>query len=371
VKVALIVPGGVDRSGEQRVIPALLALIERLARRHEVHVYALSQEARPGEWRLAGAWVHNIGANARVSRTIGAIRREHRRAAFDLVHAIWSGPGGLLGVSCARLLGIPNIVHLAGGELVAYPHIGYGGQLRLRWRLLEAIILRASTRVTAPSACMIEAAAKFGVQARRIPLGVDLAKWPAREPRPRASGEATRLLHIASLNRVKDQRTLLSALRLLRDSGRRFTADLVGEDTLGGATQRLASDLQLDDVVQFRGFLTQRELRPLAELAHIHVLSSIHEAGPLAMLECAALGIPTVGTEVGHVAEWAPVAALAVSVGDAAALADGIARLIDDEPGRLNTGRAAQAAARAEDADHTAAQFENLYDEITRERRPR
>jgi hypothetical protein len=32
LKVALVVPGGVDRSGDYRVIPVLLALIERLAR---------------------------------------------------------------------------------------------------------------------------------------------------------------------------------------------------------------------------------------------------------------------------------------------------------------------------------------------------
>ena len=48
--LALVLPGGVDRSGEVRVIPAFLALIERLARSHELHVFALRQEARPGSW---------------------------------------------------------------------------------------------------------------------------------------------------------------------------------------------------------------------------------------------------------------------------------------------------------------------------------
>lgn len=44
MKLALVVPGGVDRSGEFRVIPVLLALVERLARAHDVHVFALRQE---------------------------------------------------------------------------------------------------------------------------------------------------------------------------------------------------------------------------------------------------------------------------------------------------------------------------------------
>ena len=62
MKLALVVPGGVDRSGEFRVIPVLLALIERLARTHEVHVFALQQEVRAGRWELAGATIHNIGS---------------------------------------------------------------------------------------------------------------------------------------------------------------------------------------------------------------------------------------------------------------------------------------------------------------------
>jgi hypothetical protein len=48
MKVAIVTPGGVDRSGSERVIPCLLWLIERLVRAGiEVHVFALRQEPRP------------------------------------------------------------------------------------------------------------------------------------------------------------------------------------------------------------------------------------------------------------------------------------------------------------------------------------
>src|SRR3546814_2150905 len=83
MKLALVVPGGVDQGGERRVIPALLALLERLANVHEVHVYALHQERMPGHWALAGASIHNIGDGWTRLRAIHAIRSEHRRATFD------------------------------------------------------------------------------------------------------------------------------------------------------------------------------------------------------------------------------------------------------------------------------------------------
>ena len=70
MKIALVLPGGVDRSGTERVIPCLLWLIERLARDDDVHVFALGQEERPGEWPLLGARVHNAGARPRRLRTL-------------------------------------------------------------------------------------------------------------------------------------------------------------------------------------------------------------------------------------------------------------------------------------------------------------
>jgi len=82
--------------------------------------------------------------------------------------------------------------------------------------------------------------------------------------------------------------------------------------------------------------------------------------------EAAAAGVPTVGTAVGVLAELAPTAAWAVPVGDSAALADGALALLRDSARREQLGRAAQAWARAHDADWTAARFESLYDLVIR-----
>ena len=119
-------------------------------------------------------------------------------------------------------------------------------------------------------------------------------------------------MHVASLNRVKDQGTLLRALRVLADRGRDFHLDVIGEDTLGGETQALAAELGVAERIRFHGFLPQREVRRVVEAAHVAVVSSRHEAGPLVVLEAAAAGVPTVGTAVGHIAEWSPQAAIAV-----------------------------------------------------------
>lgn len=360
MKIALVVPGGVDRSGDRRVIPALLALVERLAQRHDVHVFALRQEPLAGEWPLAGATVHNIGDGWTRLRAIAAIAREHRRARFDVIHAIFSGSCGLVAVAAAAVLRVRSAVHIAGGELVALHDIVYGGRRRRISRLREAVVLRVADAVTAASAPVIASLRDLGIEARRVPLGVDLRAWPVSPPRPRGDRPA-RLIHVASLNRVKDQPTLLRALSVLLRQGQAFTADLVGVDTLHGEMQALAATLGLQDCVRFHGFMTQRELRPLLAQADLLVVSSRHEAGPLVALEAAIAGVPTVGTAVGHLVEWAPSAASAVPVGDAGALAAAITEVVGDDALRLRMAAAAQHRAMREDADCTARAFEAIY----------
>jgi glycosyltransferase involved in cell wall biosynthesis len=366
LRIALVVPGGVDRSGEYRVIPALIALIRRLALHEEIHVFALNQERDAGAWDLAGARVHNIGASHTRLRALYSICALHRSSNFALVHAIWSGVGGQIAVAAAKLLGIPSLIHVAGGELVALPEIGYGTQLRWRGRLSEALALRATSAITAASTPVIESIARRGLTAERVPLGVDLDTWPARAPVYRSAQRLPRLVHVASLNRVKDQATLLGALAVLAQRGRSFEMDVVGEDTLEGEIQRLAAQLGLLPRVRFHGFLTRRQLRPVVEAADLMVLSSRHETGPVAFLEAAVAGVPTVGTRVGHLAEWAPSGALSVPVGDSHALASAIIRLLDDEQLRLKIACAAHRRAVAEDADYTAERFRALYKRLAR-----
>jgi glycosyltransferase involved in cell wall biosynthesis len=185
-----------------------------------------------------------------------------------------------------------------------------------------------------------------------------------RHPVRRDDGRPPKLIHVASLNRVKDQPTLLRALQVLQRLGLHFEMDIVGEDTLKGEMQRMTSQLGLSESVKFHGFLPQRQLRPLIEAADLMIVSSRHETGPIALLEAAIAGVPTVGTEVGHITEWAPGAAASAPVGDSGRLADAIARMMNDEDLRLRVAFEAQNRAIREDADYTLARFQRIYSDL-------
>jgi glycosyltransferase involved in cell wall biosynthesis len=372
VRLAIVVPGGVDRSGTERVIPALLWLIERLAARHETHVFALAQEPRPGDWTLRGAAVHNLGLAARARWPGEALFAAGRRllggltahGPFDVVHAFWANNPGYLATRAARTLGIPAVVSLAGGELAALPEIDYGGQLHFRERLKTARALRRAVRVTAASDSMVAAARERGVETALVPLGVPSASFVEALPR----STFPRHLLVGSLSRVKDVPTALRAFRRVVDARGAARLDIVGEDVLGGEVQREASALGLSGHVTFHGFLPADALVTFYRRADLLVHASRHEAGPLVVLEAAACGVPTVGTAVGHIRDLAPECALAVPVGDADALAAGILALLGDEPRREAMGRAARSWARGHDADATASAFEGIYEAAWRTR---
>lgn len=369
MKLGVVVLGGVPPGPAVGRIPCIQWLIERLARRHTVHVFSMHGAPHPGRYALLGSTVHHAGAHPIRLRTLTAILAEHRRGPFDLLHAFWVTPSGVIAAVAGKLLGRPVLIHAAGGELIALPDIGYGGLRTWRGRVTTQLALRGASQLTAASQSMVDAIGAMGYTAERVPLGVDLQRWPVVEPRPRLFSATVRLLHLASLNRVKDQAMLLEAARRLDQAGCDFRLDIVGQDTLGGAVQASAQRLGLGDRVRFHGYVLHEELHGLVASADILWMSSRHEAGPIAVLEAAVVGVPTVGTAVGHIAEWAPQAAVAVPVGDAEALARETLALLKDESRRISLACEAQRRAIAFDADWTASRFESLYDEVLSEAR--
>ena len=153
-------------------------------------------------------------------------------------------------------------------------------------------------------------------------------------------------------------------MALLRDHRIAYKLDIVGEDTLGGRVQAAARKSGLVDQITFHGFLEQKRLRPLLEDAHLLVMTSRHEAGPAVLMEAALAGVPTVGTSVGQIAEWAPDVAVAVAPGDAAGIAREIMALLADEDRRIALATLAGQRASAEDADWTAECVERIYQEM-------
>jgi glycosyltransferase involved in cell wall biosynthesis len=366
VRIAFIATGGFDPSGRD-VVPALVWLVERLSRRHEVHVFTLHYYPEPRTYPLAGATVHDIGRvdgppGLRRARVGARLRRAMAAAgAFDVIHGYWGIPSSLA-AAVGRRGGEPVVATFDSGELVAIDDIGYG--LQRRWIDRRAIgrAMAGAARTTVCTGFMARMPALAGARVEVVPIGVDAALFP---PGPQPDGPPWRLLRVASLNAVKDHPTLLRALAIVASRADDVRLDLVGGDTLNGATQALARQLGLGAHVTFHGVQPTEAVAALYARAHLHVASSRHEAANVATLEAAAAGVPTVGTAVGYLDDWARDGrSVTVPVGDHAALASAILDLLRDRARRERIAAAARAWTLAHDADWTAAQFDRIYAEV-------
>lgn len=375
MRIALVVPGfSVDAS--DWCIPALRDLVRELAKTADVHVFALRYPNRISRYDLFGARVSALrgGAARRLMsmslwrRAAAAIAAEHRVRRFDVLHAFWADEPGFVAVLTGRFLGIPTVVSLAGGELARLPDIDYGGRLHAITRIKTWLALRLASTVTAGSALALALArpwlsARPDLRARRIPLGVDLDLFGSAEPRP-ATG-VLRIVHVASLVPVKDQVTLLRAAAILRDRRFAFRLEMVGSGPLEPELRSHIRRLGIEDAVQLRGAIAHDALPAAYQRAHLFALSSRHEAQGMAALEAAACGLPVVGTNVGIIPELAPDAARLAPVRDARALADGIARFLDDDATRARSGRSARALVEGEyGLEQSARRYLGVYADL-------
>jgi glycosyltransferase involved in cell wall biosynthesis len=128
--------------------------------------------------------------------------------------------------------------------------------------------------------------------------------------------------------------------------------------------QNYAAQLGLQNRVRFHGFLPLEDIIPLYHRAHVFIQTSLYEAQGVAVCEAAAMGVPTVGTNVGIVSEMSPGSAVAVPVDDKNTLAQAIVRLLTDNSTRREIASKAQSWARTYNADWTASSFVNIYAEL-------
>jgi len=170
-----------------------------------------------------------------------------------------------------------------------------------------------------------------------------------------------RLCWVASINDVKDPWTMIDVADQLCRQGLPYELDVIGEDTLAGRVQREAARRGLDHRIRFHGYLAPARLRATMERAHVHLLTSRFEGGARVVLEAAATGVPTVGTDVPFVSELAPRGAVVLPVGDAPGLASAVAELARDEPRRVRLAVEAQEVVLRETARIVTKRLESVY----------
>ena len=257
--------------------------------------------------RAAGAQVHLVPMVRRISpgsdwRAYRRLRELLRQGNYDIAHA-HSAKAGILGRYAARAAGVPRIVYTPHG----LPFTMWVAPLkRAFYRALERRAAAFTDRIIAVSEGEKQVALVAGLcHAEKITVienGVDLAEFDAQlaHPVPRAAlGLAQDDIVIAAFGRLCKQKApdcLVLALPIIRRKVPQAKLLFVGDDELGGATERLAKRLGVRDSVVCAGH--REDAAALYPAIDLLVLPSLWEAGPYVLLEAMAARKPVIASNV-------------------------------------------------------------------------
>jgi glycosyltransferase involved in cell wall biosynthesis len=155
----------------------------------------------------------------------------------------------------------------------------------------------------------------------------------------------------------KGHRYLLDALAELRRRDLRPDVILLGTGPVREAVVRRIEELGLSDQARIHPTVPHQELVELLRAADAFVSSSTFEGSPLSIAEALSLETPVLATAVGGVPELVEdgVSGILVAPGDASALAEGLARLMTDEPLRRRLAAAGRDRIRRRQAPEVVA----------------
>ena len=186
-----------------------------------------------------------------------------------------------------------------------------------------------------------------GIKPARVvlaPVGVDLAQWPSRPPRPRLD-PPIRLISVGRLHRAKGHAAMLRVVAAARREGLDIRITILGGGPMQDELTTLLSSLGLGAAVELPGSVPEHAVRAALAESDIFVLPSEFEALGVVYMEAMAIGLPVIGTRNGGVSEVVEdgKTGLLVDPADEGAILDAIKRLVRNDALRASMVRAARA----------------------------
>jgi glycosyltransferase involved in cell wall biosynthesis len=278
-------------------------------------------------------------------------RRLHDKNNYDLVHAWFGVPSGVL----ARFIDAPYLVALRGSDVP-----GYNERFSTQYVVLRPLIRhvwRRAGAVVANSDGLRDLAletADPGIDV--IPNGVAVSEF---DPQHERDGPLS-VLCVARLVERKGIKYLIDAIADTPET----ELTIVGEGDQEAALKQQVSEQGVSDRVEFAGYVPHENIHSYYETADLFVLPSFNEGMSNTVLEAMAAGLPIVTTDTGGTAELLDGNGVIIEKRDSASIAEMLVRYRDDEDRRRQHGQRSRGLAEAMSWEAVAEQYYSVYEEI-------
>jgi len=215
-----------------------------------------------------------------------------------IAHIHFAVPTGPLGWLLKKLLGIPYVVTLHGGDVPGFVPEQTGKSFMWLIPLIRPIWKNAA-HVVAVSIGLRDLARRTfpEVSIKSIPNGVDCNFFhpPTKEPK---TSIPLRMITAARLNSQKGIPYLLEALYLLKSECEEIPLhlDIYGDGPDRNLIESLVNKWNLSSWVTIHGWVSRNEVNEAMGRSHLFVLPSVVEGMPIACLQAMAVGLPVLAT---------------------------------------------------------------------------
>lgn len=322
-----------------------------------VRVVAAAQD--PHEFDFGSdmmAWTLAMG-HAMVRAGLGIRDRRGRPWRPDVVHAhdwLVAHPS----IALAEYFDVPLVSTIHATE--AGRHSGWvSGRISRQVHAVESWMVHESdSLITCSRSMSDEITELFGpglAETRVIRNGIDAARWPFAERRPRIG--PAQLLYLGRLEYEKGIHDAIAALPRIRRTHPGTTLTIAGEGTQLDWLVEQARKQKVLKATSFAGHLGHDALVRMLHTADAAVLPSHYEPFGIVALEAAATGIPLVTSDVGGLGEAVidGQTGLCYPPRDVAALAAAVRSVLDDPQAARQRAIAARERLTSEFEWHTIA----------------
>jgi glycosyltransferase involved in cell wall biosynthesis len=251
-----------------------------------------------------------------------------------------------------------------------------GKRGNLRRRIYELIYLDTLERVTsffsrkniAVSYSVKDNIKKFGVSDMKIEViysGVCIDDSASRREKQNREKGRIKILSISRIEENKGILDIISAAKILKEDGRNFEINFVGDGPLVSECGQLVNEYGLNDEIKFLGYL--KSTKEIYLKSDIFVSASHNEGLGLNIIEAMICGLPVVVTGVGGVPEIVDhkVNGFVVDHGDPEQLGEALLLMMKNSKLRREYGRKGREKVVGKfSMDRMIAQYISLYDTI-------
>jgi glycosyltransferase involved in cell wall biosynthesis len=292
---------------------------------------------------------------------------EHRKKPFDILHAQYGYPTGLAALEASRMLGVPNVVSIQGGD-------GHwvGTCCATHKSAMLVVLGHADALLIGSRSFAAEVEHNHGTPLTRftiVPGAVEVERFRPRagwQPGSFIDPQQPVLLYHGRVDRRKGVIDLIDAFaRVVPQHPARLIVSGIGPDS--DAVAQRVQQLELGEHVEVAGYVAYDDVPTVYRRGDLFMSPTYAEGFSNTILEAMASGLGIVSTNSVGVVDCLRDNdnALLVEPGDVASLAEAIRRMLTDEALRMRLAQRAHDEVQTQYAWPTIAQqIAGVYEQL-------